>query len=426
MSTVVVGGGLAGLYTAYRLTLAGHKVTVREAAPHWGGMISPVEVDGILVDAGAEAYAVRGGLAHALCTELGLEVAGPVGTPHIWWSDGSHPMADGVLGIPGSLDDPALEVLTDTERARLAEDLTMDPAVGSDALTVGALAKARLGEAAVSKLIGPVAEGVYATTPDHLPLVAVAPGLHDAIAAEGSLIKAVASMRANRTPTVEQPVGGLFQLVEALVDRLQDLGADVRAAAAITHLRRSGQGFQVHTHDGEDLQAERLVLATPASVSVRLLSPLGVELAAPPVNKTRQVIIASTNPALAEHPVGSGVLVASRADVRAKALTHYSAKWPWAASEGVEVLRLSYPEDVFPTRQEVIADASLLTGVALADSEVTGLASVSWDAMPTRIETANRDYLISEAAHIGIDLVGAWLDGNGVVNVLAGCERVQA
>ena len=121
MSTVVVGGGLAGLYTAYRLTLAGHKVTVREAAPHWGGMISPVEVDGILVDAGAEAYAVRGGLAHALCTELGLEVAGPVGTPHIWWSDGSHPMADGVLGIPGSLDDPALEVLTDTERARLAD-----------------------------------------------------------------------------------------------------------------------------------------------------------------------------------------------------------------------------------------------------------------------------------------------------------------
>ena len=81
---------------------------------------------------------------------------------------------------------------------------------------------------------------------------------------------------------------------------------------------------------------------------------------------------------------------------------------------------------MYPTRQEVIADASLLTGVALADSEVTGLASVSWDAMPTRIETANRDYLISEAAHIGIDLVGAWLDGNGVVNVLAGCERVQA
>ncbi len=78
-AVIVVGGGLAGLLTAYRLTQAGHHVAVREAAPRWGGMIAPVEVAGLLVDSGAEAYATRGGHGRALSDELGLEVAAPEG-----------------------------------------------------------------------------------------------------------------------------------------------------------------------------------------------------------------------------------------------------------------------------------------------------------------------------------------------------------
>ncbi|AQP46810.1 hypothetical protein BW730_03970 [Tessaracoccus aquimaris] len=423
-AVIVVGGGLAGLLTAYRLTQAGHSVVVREAAPRWGGMIAPVEVAGMLVDSGAEAYATRGGHGRALCDELGLEVAAPEGTPHVWWSKRAWPMADGLLGIPGDLDDPALGVLTDAERTRFAADLTMDPAIGREALTIGDLARIRLGEGALQKLVEPVATGIYATGAEHLPLAAVAPGIHEAIQAEGSLIAAVASQKAHRGSAVEQPVGGMFRLIETLVDRVEDLGADIRAAAPITHLRRSGHGLAAHTHDGENLVAERIVLATTAAVSEHLLRDLGVVFVAPPVNKARQAILALDNTALREHPVGSGVLVASRGEVRAKALTHYSAKWPWARESGLEVVRVSYPEHVFPTRQEILADASRLTGVAVTDSQVKGLSSVGWDAMPTRIEAANRDYLVEAAAGVGVDLVGAWLDGNGVASVIAGTRRV--
>ena len=45
------------------------------------------------VYAGAVAYAVRGGVGRALCDELGLDVAGPAGQPHIWRPDGVWPMA---------------------------------------------------------------------------------------------------------------------------------------------------------------------------------------------------------------------------------------------------------------------------------------------------------------------------------------------
>lgn len=424
MSAVVVGGGLAGLLTAYRLTEAGVSVKVREAAPHWGGMIASVDVAGMRVDAGAEAYATRGGLGHGLCSELGLTVAAPEGHPHVWWPEGPFPMADGLLGIPGTVDDPALDVLTADERARLLEDLTMGPERGKGARTIGELAAIRIGERATAKLVGPVASGIYATPPEHLSLGAVAPGIVDAMGAEGSLIGAVARLNAHRGSAVEQPVGGMFTLIDELVTKLQDRGADLRAAAAVSAIRRSGASMQVQTHDGENLTAERVVIATQASVASRLLIALGPEFQGPPVNKARQVVIGATTPALKDHPVGSGVLVASREAVRAKALTHYSAKWPWAAQSGLEVLRLSYPEHVFPTRAEVLADASRLTGVVISDAEVVALASVGWDAMPSRIDSANRDYIIGIAADVGVDLVGAWLDGNGIGSVIAGVGRL--
>ena len=61
----VVGGGLAGTLAALRLLEAGHEVQLREAEPGLGGMIAPRELAGVLVDAGAEAYAVRGGVGRA-------------------------------------------------------------------------------------------------------------------------------------------------------------------------------------------------------------------------------------------------------------------------------------------------------------------------------------------------------------------------
>ena len=100
---VVVGGGLAGTLAALRLLQAGHRVQLRESAARLGGMIAPLGLADTLVDAGAEAYAVRGGVGRALCDELGLEVAGPAGAAHIWRPSGAYRMADGVVGIPAAL-----------------------------------------------------------------------------------------------------------------------------------------------------------------------------------------------------------------------------------------------------------------------------------------------------------------------------------
>ena len=425
MTAVVIGGGLAGLVAGYRLALAGRQVTVLEASTRLGGMIAPIELGGVAVDAGAEAYAVRGGVAHALCDELGLEVAGPAGQPHVWWPLGTWPMAEGVLGIPASLDDPALGALTDEERAEVARDLEMGPETGADSATVGQLVRARLGEAALAKLVAPVASGVFSMSPDKMALAAFAPGLLQAMPEAGSLMGAVAAVRRPGAAAVEQPVGGMFRLIDALADAIVKEGGEIRRSAPAVSVSHAGTDFTVGLPDGEKLRADRIVIATPGAAAGALLGRLGIDVQVPPVKTARQAMLAVEHPALHDGPVGSGLLVGEPdPTIGAKAITHYSLKWPWARVGSQEIFRLSYPEHTVPQRAEVISDASRFLGVHLSDAQVSGFASVTWESMPGRMDAPAREFIIETAAKAGVDVVGAWLDGNGIAAVIAGAERV--
>lgn len=425
MTAIVVGGGLAGLIAGYRLAKAGRHVTVLEASTRLGGMIAPIELGGVAVDSGAEAYAVRGGAGRALCDELGLEVAGPAGHPHVWWPFGTWPMAEGVLGIPASADDLALGVLSVDERAAVARDTELGPEVGAQSATVGELVRARMGEAALTRLVAPVAHGVYSMSPDRMPLAAFVPGLLSALAETGSLMGAVAAVRGPGAPAVEQPVGGMFSLIEALASQIIEMGGQIRRSSPVVSLSHAGQGFVVGLPDGQKVRAEQLVIATPGVPAAALLGRLGVEVQVPPVKVVRQALLGVEHPAVSEGPVGSGLLV-GEADpsITAKAITHYSLKWPWAKVGAQEILRLSYPEYVVPQRAEVISDASRFLGVALSDSHVTGFASVTWDSMPGRLDAPVREFVIGSAAKVGVGVVGAWLDGNGIAGIIAGSERI--
>ena len=120
-TALVVGGGIAGLVAAHRLSTAGWDVTLAEATSVLGGAVSPrfldvpshgetgaPETQTLELDGGAESFAVRGAAVRALVEELGLGEkivapeplgswlhgpAGPVRAPRL-----------GIVGIPGDLD----------------------------------------------------------------------------------------------------------------------------------------------------------------------------------------------------------------------------------------------------------------------------------------------------------------------------------
>lgn len=412
MSAVVVGGGLAGLLAARRIRGSGTQVTVLEAAARPGGMISAIRVGALVVDGGAEAIATRSAAAVKLCEDLGLRLVPPHGRPHVWWPERISPLADGVLGIPASPHDAALEALEPAVRAEVLGDLMLPADVGATANTVGDLVAARMGHEAVRQLVAPLTRGVFRTDPYQLKLAAVAPRLLTALAEHGTLMAAVASIHSPGGAVVA-PQGGLYSLIDALAK-----GLDVRTDVSATAVHRTETGWQITTPIGS-FEAQRLVLATPAAVTAQLLAPVGLDLPDLPTTASYVALLTSTHPGLAPGPVGSGLLLGEpNPEVAATALTHYSHKWPWV--RGHHVIRMTYPDA--PDENQIIHDASVLTKLDLAGT-ITATAVASWN-LPGRIEPAQAAQIRAAAAAVGVELVGCWINGNGIAPIVEAVEHL--
>lgn len=117
----------------------------------------------------------------------------------------------------------------------------MGPEPGADAPDLATLVETRLGREVLDRLVDPVAGGVHSVHPSRLAVDVVSPGLHEALAEEGSLVRAAASLRAKAPagPVVASTAGGLFRLVDALVGAIGDGGRPSRPGAWSRRSRRS-------------------------------------------------------------------------------------------------------------------------------------------------------------------------------------------
>jgi protoporphyrinogen/coproporphyrinogen III oxidase len=397
---VVVGGGIAGLVLARRLAMAGRRVVLLEASERLGGQVRRVEVAGIDVDAGAESFATRGGVVADLATEIGLgaEIVAPVAAPAwLYRGDGTAQAlpATSLLGIPGVPLAADVIASVGTPAAMRAQlDVILPATVGAESATLGELVRRRMGAAVLEKLVDPIVRGVHSTRADDLPLERANPGLRDALLQEGSLSHAVLSIRerAAAGSQVGGIRGGMARLVDELAADLELFGADVRLGVPLD-LRDVAPG-RAGGVDG------RVTVAT-----------------APPAEDDRRVtvvLLAVEQPALDAAPRGTGLLVAADAPgVRARALTHLTAKWEWMRerARGLHLLRLSYDgHDVPDAAETARRDASTLLGVPL--ETVVDTVVVPWTRAAPRTHAVDGMHRIGEAE-----------SGTGLAAVIGAAER---
>lgn len=463
MTVVVVGAGVAGLVTARDLAGAGLDVVVLDPAPP-GGCLRAHEVGDLVLDAGAESFATRSPVVAGLLDELGLADDVVLPRPGGAWvhlPSGTVPLpATGALGIPGSVwgaDVRRAVGTAGTLRASfdrwLPAHVGLEAAPGRDA-SLGALVRTRMGRRVLDRLVAPVVSGVHATHPDDADVEAVLPGLADLVRRHGSLAAAVSSMRraAPAGSAVAGLRGGMHRLVTALVADLAAQGVPVLRAGA-TGLVRDGDRWTVlldrvpvddaHSagaHGGAAaLGADAVVVATPGPAAGALLAPdvpavTPLALAGPRVVLATLVLDA---PALGAAPRGTGVLVADGTGVRAKALTHATAKWAWLAERagGRHVVRLSYSpvgdDDPAEWEQDRLvdtarADAATLLGTSLQGA-VTDAARTVWSQGLPRTAPGRQAQVQAVRADLartpGLAATGAWVAGTGLVSVVADARR---
>ena len=253
---VVVGGGIAGLVSAWELARAGVRPLLLEARGYLGGLIARGTVGGVNVDLGAETYVVRGTDTSSIVDALGLTSVEPAGSgarlyaPSLRGGWELRPfLHDSFLGIPAHPDAPdCVHVLGEAGVRRALEDRSMGGGIGMDEAgeTLAGFVAARMGEAVLERSVRPIIAGIYTADPSVLATDTVAPGLRAETARHGSLAAAVAARLAaagsRRTPEacVE---GGMFVLVDALRAAIEEAGGTVLTRTGAFSLRRAASGW---------------------------------------------------------------------------------------------------------------------------------------------------------------------------------------
>ncbi|MFF3085576.1 protoporphyrinogen oxidase [Streptomyces nojiriensis] len=449
---VVIGGGIAGLAAAHRLLAEGFRVTLLEAGPRLGGKLYAGELAGARVDLGAESMLARRPEAVALAEAVGLgeAVQAPAtATAHLWTRGALRPMPRGhVMGVPGDLGPLAASgVLSAEGLARIEAERTLPPTEIGDDVAVGAYVAARLGREVVDRLVEPLLGGVYAGDAYRISMRAAVPQLFEAARTHALLGDGVRELqrRAQTSPQQAGPVfagidGGIGRLPVAVAEACRAAGARLATDTPVHEVVRTAGGWRV-VAGAEAIEADAVILATPAGAAARLLDGLAPAAAA----ELRGVEYASMAlitmafrrtdlPAAVSGGGASGFLVPPVDGRTIKASTFSSNKWAWAGADpDLFLLRTSVGR--YADESDLQREDGELVDVSLADlGEAVGLAArpvastvTRWDGGLPQYPVGHLDRVArirgAVAALPGLAVCGAVYDGVGIPACIASAGK---
>jgi oxygen-dependent protoporphyrinogen oxidase len=357
-SLVVVGGGIAGLAAAWEATRSGVvDVTVLEADHRLGGRLRTSDIAGLAVDEGADAFLARVPWGLELCRELGLadELVSPAARNAYVYSRGAlRPLpATQVLGVPLDLDELSDGTIISAEG--LEEARRAMAAAGAETTddTIAAVLRRQVGTEVAARLVDPLVGGINAGDTERLSLRAVVPQLAAAAEHVHGLVAGLRELRAAHPPDPAAPVfrglpGGTERLTTVLGQQLEDAGAVVRTDSPVESISPSSDGsfhLGVGPPGGEVIEADRVVLATSAPITARLVGPTAPDSAAA-LETIDHASVALITLVVGERDVGrsldgSGFLVPRTEGLDVTACSWASSKWAHLADDGGIVLRSS-------------------------------------------------------------------------------------
>jgi oxygen-dependent protoporphyrinogen oxidase len=454
--TVIIGGGIAGLSTAYtlqeRARIAGIPLacTLVEARARLGGVILTERVDSFVIEAGPDSLLTQKPWGLQLCQTLGIgdRLIGTNDrqrTIYILWGGRLHPLPAGLMLIVPTRLGPLLrnQLLSWPGKIRMGLEYLLPPRPSDGDESLAAFVRRRLGREALEKIADPLLAGIYAGSSHDMSLLATFPRLRELEVTHGGLIRGVLAQRralgqassANQLPTTTlfmAPRGGMAEIVEALGSRLDQvtlrLGETVQCVVPHGDGAAGPQGYAVHLDRATTLQAEAVVFATPAHITAGLVEGFHPRLAAAlrtiPYVSSATISLAYRRRDV-PHPLnGFGFLVGKHEGRRLMAATWTSTKFPHRAPADRVLIR----SFIGGTGREDLVwrdDAAL---IQLACEELGAILGITTAPLLARVyhwERANPQYLVGHlervdameqllAPYPGLYLTGSAYRGVGV------------
>ena len=459
----VIGGGIAGLSAAWSLVRdrkVDADVTIFEAAGEVGGKLQLHEIEGLVLDAGAESLlAVRPeAVSLAKAAGLGPAIVHPSTSSASVVSHGKmRDLPTGLIsGIPTDLRAlAASDILSVPGLLRIPLDYVLPETTLRGDISIGDFVATRMGREVVDRLVEPMLGGVYAGRAEELSLEMTVPALFRLVKREKSLLAAAKEARATGAATSGARrgevfagiTGGVGRLPIALADKLTRLGVTIQTSTSVSGLRRSANGWRLLIAQGKEVarkEYDAIVLAVPAFAAAKLLRKANPQAAAAldTVDYASVGLVTMLYSPDDVPPVnGSGFLVPPIEGFAIKAATYSSHKWAWVSRAGARGSRTRSRNNSGSRQSFVVIRASLgrfgepealahdddeLVRLAARDLyKIAGVTPRPIASKVTRWDNALPQYTVGHRARMarvrevlvdtpGISVCGAAYDGVGI------------
>jgi protoporphyrinogen/coproporphyrinogen III oxidase len=280
---LIIGGGISGLSAAYYLSKAGIRPTLLERKPRVGGVIQTSVVQGCVLEEGPDGFMAAKPWAMNLIRELGLadQVMGSNDHSRVTYivkKGKLVPMPEGLMMMVPTKILPLVEtrLLSWGAKIRMGLEFFRQPPDGPQPdRSVHDFLLDHYGQECIDYLAEPLLAGVYGGDPRNMSVNSVLARFVEIESKYGSLTRGVlAAPRPKNSggSFLLTLKGGLGDLIEALRPSADVVQADVET------LETTPGGFRVRAN-GDWLEAEHVVVATPAGDAARVVQSMQPELA---------------------------------------------------------------------------------------------------------------------------------------------------
>jgi protoporphyrinogen/coproporphyrinogen III oxidase len=351
----VIGGGITGLSAAWELQKrAQNRVSfsLLERDNLWGGKVVTRRItteggESIIIDGGPESFVTRKPEVWELAHQVGVQgqIIDPGSeTSHMFVLDGGKPVP-----VPlNPLEFIRSPLMSTRGKLRMLAEPFIPPKRDGADESLAQFASRRLGVEAMEKFIGPILAGIYNTDPHRQSILTTSPIMREMEAEYGGLFKgAFGRMRAARKQDQDDKPprfiafeNGAQELVTAIIEKLD---GDLRLSTAARQILNVNTGYTIRTDHG-DIQADALILATPANAASQMLSGVNSD-AADLLAKIRHENIGTLSLVYRAQDVSMpqrihGMMVPRREGRKIDAVTFTSLKMPARAPEDYLVMRV--------------------------------------------------------------------------------------
>ena len=362
---LIIGGGISGLSAAYYLSKAGIRPTLLERRPRVGGVIQTSVQQGCVLEEGPDGFMAAKPWAMNLIRELGLadQVIGSNDHSRITYivrRGKLIPMPEGLMMMVPTKILPLVEtrLLSWGAKIRMGLEIFRQPHGPQPDRSVYEFLLDHYGEESIDYLAEPLLAGVYGGDPREMSVNSVLARFVEIEAKYGSLTRGVLAAprpKSSGGSFLQTLKGGLGQLIEALRPSAEVVQAEVET------VEQTAAGFRVRS-GGEWLEAEHVVVATPAGDAASVLQSLQPELSGllAEIPYTTSVTLAlGYRKNTFDHPLqGHGFLVPKKERKYIFGCTWVGNKFDYRVPNNMVLLRCFLGGDAMPLSDEALVNAA--------------------------------------------------------------------